>query len=240
MQQTYLNLFDKDRSRKIPLSVYLPEMKDVNNIPVFIFNPSYQTQEELGKSNVVFKCNNYKYLANYFTGNGYAFVAMQHEMLGDNDGLEVIDSSLPQNEARKHLYQRGMENILFVINELKRHFPKLKTDKFILGGHSNGGDIAKYYANHYPKTVSNLILLDARRCFIKPKLNLRILMFEAPDSSTDIGVLPDEGTKDNPKRKNLEWVIVKPKNATHSGYSDSYIPTEVRKQVINTIEWFLK
>ncbi len=59
----------------------------------------------------------------------------------------------------------------------------------ILGGHSNGGDIAKYFAGLYPKMVRSLVLFDARRAKLRPQLPLSVLMFEADDTTTDIGVI---------------------------------------------------
>lgn len=158
-------------------------------------------------------------------------------MLGDKDGLETIDPSINQYEARKHLYERGQENIIFVIKELKQKFPKLNFDNFIIAGHSNGGDIGKFFANNHPKNVSHVIALDSRRCIITE--GKKILIFEANDTTTDLGVIPDQDMEGNPKRSNLEWIIIKPKNAKHISYSDTYITGELKSSVYNGINLLL-
>lgn len=194
-----------------------------------IFSPGYGLSEY----------KNYHYLAEYFTEKGYVFISIQHDMPEDKDGLKTIDPKALQAEARKHLWIRGEANIFFVLSEIKKLFPNLDFDQFIIAGHSNGGDIAKFFAGNNPKMITNIIVMDARRCPLKPKTNLRILSFEANDTSTDLGVIPDEGTKENQKRTNLEWVIIKPKNALHASYLGDYITDEVKHSVLNSIEWFL-
>lgn len=52
-------------------------------------------------------------------------------------------------------------------------------------------------------------------------------MFEATDTSTDYGVIPDEGTPKNPKRINLELMMIKPKDAIHMSYCDDGITDEL-------------
>nr|WP_253307514.1 alpha/beta hydrolase [Rickettsia endosymbiont of Ceutorhynchus assimilis] len=232
---------DQARSRIIPVRLYLPK-NVVNNLPMVIFNAGYQGQDDLSKPDVKFEYKNYEYLAKFFTDKNFAFASIQHDVLGDNDGLEKIkiNHNLPQYEARKHLYIRGTQNILFVINELKHKFLELNLDKFIIAGYSNGGDIAKYFANLYPDNISHVIVLDARRCIIEPYRNLKILMFEANDTSTDLGVIPDQGIEEKPKRINLEWVIIKPKNAFHKSYSGLCITEEIKQSIFSAIDWFLK
>ena len=99
--------------------------------------------------------------------------------------------------------------------------------------------IAKYNKIMQASLISCLILFDARRFFIKPRVNLKILMFEAYDTSTDLGVIPDEGTQNNPKRENLEWIIIKPKNATHKGYREPHIKPNVKNVIFSAIKWFM-
>ena len=93
-----INLLDKKRGRKIPVCIYLPNKKR-RHLPVVIFNAGYQSQEELAKSNMKLRCTDYKYLANFFNSKGFAFVSIQHEILGDNDGIEIVDRKIQQNNA---------------------------------------------------------------------------------------------------------------------------------------------
>lgn len=229
---------DTTHKRTIPVCVYLPD--DISApLPIVIFNPGYQCQQDLAAPNAQMGYKKYNYLATFFTERHYAFISIQHDMLGDNDSLETIDPTAPQHEAREHIYKRGVDNIFCVINELQQKFSYLTWQKFIIAGHSNGGDIAKYFANLYSDRITCVIAMDARRCRIEPNSNLRLLMFEANDTSTDPGVIPDQGTEDNPKRNNLEWTIVKPRNALHISYNGSYITPDIQQSVFSAIDWFL-
>jgi dienelactone hydrolase len=234
------NFFDATRNRSIPVIVYLPNI-ETKNIPSVLYNHGYadpQTFNEIEKGIARWPHKNHTYLAKFFTKKGYAFICPLHDLSTDIDGLETLNPKAVQSIERKHLWERGMTNLLFVIDEIKKQNLGLNLEKFIIGGHSNGGDVAKYFANHYPKLISHAIICDGRRCPISADVNLKILMFEANDTSTDIGVIPDEGTKQNPKRVNLEWVVAKPKNALHMSYTDEGAK-QVHNFVTKSINWFL-
>ena len=230
-----LNLFDRDRSRKVPVLIYLPSVHN-GILPAVIFGPGYQSQKDLLCEKPAYK--RYEYLAKYFTNRCFAFISIQHDIPGDTDGLEIIDQYLPQHYARKHLYERGAENISFVLKNLV-HLPIL-LDKFIIAGHSNGGDIAKYFANNNPELVSNIIVFDARRCKLETQSEVRLLMFEADDTETDLEVLPKPNQMDNSRRTNSEWVIIKPRRAVHRSYLDDYITDDLQKRVFRDLDYFLQ
>jgi hypothetical protein len=233
---------DISRNRQIPICIYLPDIT-TTKMSVVINSPGYGGGQEAfekyqkGLSPWPYKQNTY--LAKFFTDCGYVFISIQHDIIGDNDGLETLDPNAVQSIARKHLWERGMANILFVIEELKKQNLNLNLDKFIISGHSNGGDIAKYFANHYSKKISHVISLDGRRCPLNSQANIKLLSFEANDTSTDTGVIPNEGTQENPLRQNLEWIIIKPKNAVHQSYRDDGKEEDVKQLVCKTIKWFL-
>ena len=89
-----------------------------------------------------------------------------------------------------------------------------------------------------------MISLDGRRCPIKPNSKLKLLIFEANDTSADDGVIPKECTQEYPQRNNLEWIIIKPKNAVHKSCRDNHCDAkdddiEIQKQVCKAIEWYL-
>ncbi len=238
MQTLELNLFDKARNRKVPILIYTPD-KLSKNIPIVIFNPGYQEQKDLIKPGNIMAYRKWKYLAEYFVSIGYALISIQHDLPGDTENLETIDPKLPAIEARKHLWVRGEQSILFVIQELKQKYHNFNFNKFIIAGHSNGGDIAKFFANSHEDMVSSNIIFDGRRCPIKPGSKQRLLIFEATDTSSEFGVLPDEGSQDNPKRMNLEWIIIKHKDAFHTSYRDDMITEELKAKVFKAIDFFL-
>ena len=64
-------------------------------------------------------------------------------------------------------------------------------------------------------------------------------MFEATDTSTDIGVIPSEGTQDKPNRMELEGIIIKPKDAFHTSYRGDLITEELKQKVYKGIDYFL-
>lgn len=232
------NFFDSARQRQVPVICYLPETM-TDKIPVVLFGPGYCSQQEIIEQKYLPVYKDYTYLADYFTNRNYAFISIAHDILGDNDGLESIDPKANQHEARKHLYIRGVENMLFVIEEMKKQNLNLDFEKFIVSGHSNGGDISKYFANLYSDRITQMILFEARRCRFEITSFIKLLMFEANDSSTDLGVMPLENKEDNHKRSNLEWTIIKPKDALHTSYMDDYITDEIKQRVYKALDYFL-
>lgn len=244
MQTTQLSMTDQNH-RTFPVMVYLPDNYDPKQkLKTVVFGNGFQEQERFQRG-LDFYCKNYTYLAKFFTDKGYAFVSLQFEILGDSDTLEGFDlTRQTQVQARTHLWVKDEKIILFVLEELKKSDFNLDLDKFIIGGHSNGGDVAKYFTNHYPERVTHAIILDGRRCPIADNLKAKFLMFEAEDTSTDIGVLPSEGSPEHHRRENVEWVIVKPRGAVHRSYTDKidnelYNP-EVKQKIYSAIEWFLE
>lgn len=229
------DFYDKKRSRNIPVAIFKP-IGEGKNYPAIIFSPGYQSQEQLRKEGLNYKV--YNFLAEYFTSKGFVFISIQHDMLGD-DGLETVDPEAIQDDARKHLYIRGKENILFVLESLKKEKPTIEFDNMIFAGHSNGGDIAKYFTNQHPEYVKSLILFDSRRAKLVPKNNLKVLMFEADDTMTDEKVIPEPYREDNSKRSNLDLVIVKPSGAMHRSYKDEFINEEVKNKIFISLDWFL-
>jgi pimeloyl-ACP methyl ester carboxylesterase len=236
MKTLYFDFYDESRQRQVPVSVYLPE-KEGNKLPTIIFGPGYQGQEDLQKEELVYK--RYNYLAEYFTAKGYAFVSIQHDVFGDVDGLEKVDPNAIQDEARRHLYIRGEANILFALAKLEQQNLPLRLDNLILSGHSNGGDIAKYFANQHPDLVRSVILFDARRARLRPASPLHVLMFEADDTTTDAGVIAEPLQENNAMRANLDLTVIKPSGAIHASYIDGEITEPLKKKIFSALDWFL-
>ncbi len=245
MKTQTFTLFDSSRNRKIPLIIYFSKEESDK---IVIYNPGYGGGPGKMKKAEAGECKwpmeQAEYLAKFFTEKGYNFISIQHNLPTDTGGLETLDPNAVQAIVRKPLWMRGEQNLLFVIQELKKEFPNFNLDKFIIGGHSNGGDIAKFFANNHEEMIELVISLDGRRCPIKHNANLKLLIFEATDTSTDDGVIPKEGTRENPQRNNLEWITIKPKIAVHESYCDNHVDAKdddlaVQKQVCKAIEWML-
>ncbi len=125
---------------------------------VVIYNPGYgEGSENMAKAEAgerKWPMEQAEYLAKFFTGKGYNFISIQHDLPTDTGGLETLDPNAVQAIVRKPLWIRGEQNIHFVIQELKKEFQVFNFDKFIIGGHSNGGDIAKFFANNHEERLN--------------------------------------------------------------------------------------
>ncbi|MEQ9115450.1 MAG: hypothetical protein RLN62_01495 [Rickettsiales bacterium] len=230
------DFFDNKRNRKIPCAIYLPqEIK--NGVNLVVFSPGYREQEKLKIKGPSY--TNYSFLAEYFTNESYVFLSIQHDLLGDNDGLETIDPKVDQSKAREHLWKRGAENIKFCLQEVKKLHPEINIDKFIISGHSNGGDIAKYYANNNESKIDSIISLDGRRAPIKRGTNFKILMFEGSDTALDSNVVPGGQRPQPGDKQELEYILIKPKNVLHAQYCDD-ASEEVKNKIYQSIDFFLK
>ncbi len=246
MRTIELNLTEPETNRTFPVMIYLPEHTSEAELPTVIFGNGFQEQERF-KSGSDFYCKSYTFIAKFFTDKGYAFISVQFEIPGDADTLQNLDcTNRSMYEARKHLYIKDEKILLFVLESLKSFEPKLNLNKVIVSGHSNGGDVAQYFTNLHPDLVSRAIIFDGRRCHIAENLNAKLLRFEAFETSTDAGVFPDEGSREHVKRANIEWVIVKPKDAWHRSYTDRidnpkddlYNPA-LKHRIYKIIDWFL-
>lgn len=171
------NLYDQARKRPIPIYVYfsqqaLNKSKPTQPLSVAIVNHGYTVSSK-----------EYSFIANSLVSSGYFVVSIQHDL--ENDPKLPITGKLYQK--RKPLWDRGVQNILFVMNELMQN-PKLNFNKIILIGHSNGGDISMLFATLYPNRVLKVISLDSLRMPF-PNNNVKILNIRASDTTPDPGVI---------------------------------------------------
>src|SRR5690606_17630538 len=111
----------------------------------------------------------YSYITSYLASQGYFVVSIQHELPGDS--LLPLDG-IPQ-VVRRPNWERGVENIHFVINYLKKSYPQLNFQEITLGGHSNGGDMVALFPERYPKEVHRIFTLDNRRMALPKDLHLK-------------------------------------------------------------------
>jgi predicted peptidase len=175
-----LNLFDSLRNRSIPVALYLPKTeKKFKKQKVVIFNHGYGGNE--GGANKA-----YSYLTNFAASHGYFVASIQHELATDS----LLAMTGNYKITRRPNWERGAENILFVINELKRIYPKLDYKHLILIGHSNGGDMTMLFAHKFPKLVDKVISLDNRRMDLPRIKKPKIYSLRSDDDPADEGVLP--------------------------------------------------
>jgi|GEM_PF-237005 len=136
------------------------------------------------------KFTEYSFLANVFAARGYLAVSIQNDLPQDGPMVtkvgEIYVGRLPQ-------YQRGITNIKFAIEEMKKVEPNADYSKLTMVGHSNGGDIAMYFAKQYPDEIRKVVTLDNLRVPFMTEGKFKILSFRShdPQFKTDPGVIPD-------------------------------------------------
>ena len=134
---------------------------------------------------------------------------------------------------RKPIWDRGCENVLFVINEFKKSNPELDFKHLILIGHSNGGDITMLFAHKYTDLVDKIISLDNRRVDFPRISQPKIYSLRSSDQVADEGVLP---TNEEQKKFNIR--IIQLKNTIHNDMMDSATKKQ-KKEMNNYIEEFI-
>lgn len=219
-----LNFGDSARHRRIAVAIYFNEnIKHTSKIPVVFLNHG-----GIGSS------TEYSYLANFLADQGYAVICIQHNFIGDEPhSLEKFNTGILK-ETRLPIWQLWAGNILFVINELKAIKPEFNLDRFIIAGHSTGGDLSMFFATQHPEMISHIISLDGRRCPFPRNANCRLLLLQATDTTTDEGVIPAEGEE----HKLAEMKIIRIDKAVHNDYTDSG-SEEIKEKAISLIGRFL-
>ncbi|REC63727.1 alpha/beta hydrolase [Chryseobacterium pennae] len=150
-----LTLLDPSRNRKIPVAYYLPKTnKKIQNQQVIIFNHGYG----FNKGGDYFV---YSYSTETLASKGYFTVSIQHE--------QTTDSPLPVEGnlqmVRRPFWQNGSDNILYVLNELKKTKPDLDY---------------------------KIIAMDNRRMLLPRTSIPKIYSLRSNDYPADEGVLPTE------------------------------------------------
>jgi predicted dienelactone hydrolase len=203
-------MFDKGRGRNIPVVVY---QRETANKQVVIISHGYGT-----------KNTEYSFITNTLASRGYFVASIQHDL--------ETDKPLPTTgnlfDRRKPLWERGVQNISFVMSELKKREPQLDLSKVILICYSDGGDSSMMLAQTHPDMVSKAISLDSRRYPFPRNPKLEILRFAAIDDEPDEGVVPESGVQ-----------VIYVQSACHIDLCDrgsSQIKDEIQKSIIKFLD----
>lgn len=213
-----LTLFDQSRNRDVPVAFYTSK---IDNPRVVIFSHGYGQNN--GGSYL-----HYSYLTEYLASKGYFVVSIQHELQTDS----LIPSGDPQI-VRRPFWEQGADNILFIINELKRSNPGLDFTHISLIGHSNGGDMIALFPQKYPGIVEKIITLDNRRMALPRTTATGVYSLRSSDQPADEGVLP---TKE--EQKKYRMIIIKLPNTTHNDMDDR-ANNKQRKEIRSYIMSFI-
>src|SRR5580700_434325 len=203
-----LDLYDAARAR--PVSVDLAVRRDYEmkanagywKLPVAI----------ISNGNTV-KNTEYSFLANVLAARGYLVASIQQDLPTDPPLMTKV--GLPY-VGRQAVYERGEANILFVREQLKQLQPNADYDHMTLVGHSNGGDIAMYFAKEHPELASKVITLDNLRVPFVLSDKMKILSFRStdPNFKTDPGVLP------TPQQAKTDGIDIVKTQFQHTDMSD--------------------
>ena len=218
-----LKLYDQNRQREIPIAIYHPKIDISGKQKIVIFRHGYGQNK--GGDYLA-----YSYLAEFLASKGYFVVSIQHEL--------ATDSLLPLTGnpqiLRRPFWERGADNILFVVNELKKTNPDLDYKHITLIGHSNGGDMTALFPQKYTNVVEKIITLDNRRMALPKTKKVKVYSLRSSDQPADDGVLPTEKEIKKNKMK-----IIKLANTTHNEMDDN-ADDEQRKEIQSEILTFLK
>ena len=172
-----LTLYDASRERRIPIAIYRPSDLWGSNLVLL----SHGYNENRPGTYLL-----YSYLAEHLAAHGYVVVSIQHELPGD----EPLAMKGDLQVLRRPNWERGVENIRFVMKEMQRLHPELDRDHISLIGHSNGGDISVLFGHEDPSLVEKVVTLDNRRMPFRRASRPRLLSLRASDAVADSGVVP--------------------------------------------------
>ncbi len=178
------------------------------------------------------KFTEYSFLANIFAARGYMVISIQHDLPTDAPMVtkvgEIYVGRLPQ-------YQRGVANIRFAVDQMKKLEPNADYDHLTMVGHSNGGDISMYFAKMYPNEIKKVVTLDNLRVPFITDGKFKILSFRSkdPQFKTDPGVLPDADTCEKSGIKVVQTGF------QHTDMSDRG-PDEVKTTITGMLDEFLQ
>src|SRR5450759_1395413 len=169
-----LTFYDAERDNR-PVAVDIAvrrdkEMQanaDMITLPVAILN----------HGNTV-KFTEYSFLANVFAARGYLAISIQHDLPTDPPMVTKVGELYV---GRQPQYLRGIANIRFAVEEMKKVQPNADYDRLTVVGHSAGADISMYFAKTYPDQIKKVVTLDNLRVPFMTDGRFKILSFRSKD-----------------------------------------------------------
>ena len=137
----------------------------------------------------------YSFLTNYFAMRGYLAISIQHDLPTDAPMVTKVGELYV---GRQPQYLRGIANIKFAVEEMKKVQPSADYDRLTVVGHSAGADISMYFAKMYPDHIKEVVTLDNLRVPFMTDGKFKILSFRSkdPQFKTDPGVVPPKGIRE--------------------------------------------
>lgn len=183
-----ISFFDATRNRPVDVSIAVRRDKEMTanagmiKLPVAVIN----------HGNTV-RFTEYSFLANVFAARGYLAISIQHDLASDAPLVTKVGELYV---GRLPVYERGVANIDFAIDKMKKLQPNADYSRLTMVGHSNGGDISMYFAKVHPEQVKKIVTLDNLRVPFMTDGKFKILSFRSKDPvfKADPGVVPDDET----------------------------------------------
>jgi predicted esterase len=206
---------DQARNRAISVVLYLPPVATVKRtkLKLALLSHGYG-----GKN------TDYSFIARNLVAHGYAVASVQHELPTD----EPLPRTGNPRVVRRPVWERGVQNLLFVRQEMARRHPEIDAKHLLLLGHSNGGDISVLFTEQHPELVEKIISLDNRRLPLPRTRQPRILSIRSSDQPADEGVLPTPA-----EQATFGITITTLPNTIHNDMWDG--ATEAQKQEMSQI-----
>jgi hypothetical protein len=137
------------------------------------------------------KFTEYSFLANLFAARGYIAISIQHDLPTDPPMVTKVGELYV---GRQPQYLRGVANIMFATEEMKKVQPNADYDHLTVVGHSAGADISMYFAKLHPELTKKVVTLDNLRVPFITDGRFKILSFRSKDPvfKTDPGVIPGD------------------------------------------------
>jgi hypothetical protein len=223
IRREQLALHDASRNRDVPVELAISRRAELK-AKLLGIKPRVAI---VNHGNTV-KATEYSFVGDVLATQGYLVAAIQHDLPGDPalsmQGFPFV--------GRLPSYQRGEKNILFAIEEIKKHYPDPDFQTVTMLGHSQGGDITMYFAGHHPELVTKVVTLDNIRVPLLMSGKARILSFRSNSFKADPGVVPsDEACED----AGIEVV----KTEFHHDHFSDRGPDTVKEKVREVLARFL-
>lgn len=180
VQRDTLTLLDSARSRPIQVALYHAQGQPTKGLPVVVFSHGYN-------DNLPGSYLGYVYLMRAMAAAGQYVMSVQHELPTDPLLIRTGDARV----VRRPSWDRGVQNLLFVLRELHRLHPELDYQHLTVMGHSQGGDISMLFAEQHPELLHRVISLDNRRMPLPRTEHPQVCSLRSSDMPPDEGVLPD-------------------------------------------------
>jgi pimeloyl-ACP methyl ester carboxylesterase len=224
IRREHLALHDASRGRDVPVELAVSRRAELK-AKVFGIKPRVAI---VNHGNTV-RHSEYSFVGDVLATQGFLVASIQHDLPGDPplsmQGFPFV--------GRLPSYQRAEANILFAIEQIKRIYPDPDFQTVTLFGHSQGGDIAMYFAGHHPDLVTKVVTLDNIRVPLLMSGKARVLSFRSSNFKADPGVVPsDEACED----AGIEVVNT---DFQHDHFSDRG-PDDVKEKVRGVLARFLQ